>query len=160
MVTPRRIILLLRALTFAAVCVLLVLTIGPFQGLEARLGLSDKVAHIAAFYIVTLLALAIAPRFRRMEIGLMVFGLGVIIELGQGLVGRSLSLGDVVANTTGIVAAALPASIERLRYLARQHPDLSFRDAAGPDRRGRPGHTDPAPDGLKAGRAAPGSGEN
>lgn len=139
MFTPHRTVLALRVLTASAVGVLVILTVGPFQGLEARLGLSDKAAHVVAFYIVTLLAFAIAPRFRRMELALMVFGLGVLIELAQGLVGRSLSLSDVVANSAGIVAAAAPAWIERLRFLARRSPYLSFKDAIGPDRRRRGG---------------------
>ncbi len=149
MLTPRRVVLFLRAMTAIAICVLLVLTMGPFQGLEARFGLSDKVAHVAAFYIVTLLAFAIAPRFRRMELALMVFGLGVAIELGQGIVGRSLSVSDVLANSAGIAAATLPAWIERLRFLARHFPDLPLGQAAGPDRRGRLDEAGPDTAGLE-----------
>jgi VanZ family protein len=127
--------LLLRAVAIVAVGGLLVLTVGPFQGLESRFGLSDTAAHLAAFYIITLLAFAVAPRSRRTDLALATLGLGVLIELAQGVVGRSLSLTDLLADAVGVGAATAPAWVEQLRHLARRHPFLSFPEALAADRR-------------------------
>lgn len=135
MLTPHRTILILRAVAVAVVCALLVLTLGPFQGLESQFGLSDTAAHVMAFYIVTLLAFAVAPRQRRTDLALATLGLGVLIELAQGVLGRSLSLTDLLADAVGVGAATAPAWVEQLRHLARRHPYLSFADALAADRR-------------------------
>lgn len=135
MLTPHRTILILRAIAVAVVGTLLVLTLGPFQGLESRFGLSDTAAHLTAFYIITLLAFAVAPRQRRTDLALATLGLGVLIELAQGVVGRSLSLTDLLADAVGVGAATAPAWVEQLRHLARRHPYLSFADARAADRR-------------------------
>ena len=135
MITPHRTILLLRAVTTIAVLCLLIVTIGPFQGAEGQVGLSDKGAHVIAFYIVTLLVFAVAPQWRRTDLALMTLGLGVLIEVAQGLTGRSVSLLDFLADGVGVAAAMAPAWIESLRYNARRHPYLSFLDIAAKDRR-------------------------
>ena len=140
LLTPHRTIMTLRFITAMAVCVLLVLTLGPFQGLEARVGMSDKAAHCAAFYILTLLVFAVAPNRRRADIALLVLGLGVLIELAQGVLGRSLSMTDLLADAVGVAAATAPAWVERLRYLGRRHPYLSFAAAKDMDRRRRVRH--------------------
>ena len=135
MLTPQRTILLLRLVTGLAVCGLLATTLGPFQGHEQRLGLSDKAAHVSAFYLISLLLFAVAPQRRRSDLALVMLGLGVAIELAQGLLGRSLSLADLLADGVGVAAAIAPAWVERLRYLARRHPYLPFAAALDADRR-------------------------
>lgn len=144
LLTPHRIILVLRAVTGLSVCAVLILTLGPFQGLEARIGLSDKAAHALAFYILTLLLFSIAPRRRRTDLALAALALGILIELSQGLTGRSLSILDFLADALGVAAATAPAWIERFRHSARRRPFLVL-GAAEYDR-----HTGP-----RSGRGAP-----
>lgn len=135
--TPHRILQLLRAAIVFAVLGLLVLTLGPFEGLEARFGLSDGLAHAVAFYGLTLLAFAVAPRTRRTDLAVWVLAFGLVIELAQGLVGRSLSLMDLLADAAGVGVATVPALIERFRDAARRRPYLTFAAIRERDRRGR-----------------------
>jgi VanZ family protein len=99
-----------------------VLMFGPFQGLEERLGFSDKAAHGIAFYMLTLGMFASLPRNRRTDLGLAAIGLGALTEVIQSLVGRDGNFADFAADATGIVAAMLPATVERLRLSMRAQP--------------------------------------
>ncbi len=99
-----------------------ILMFGPFQGLEERLGLNDKAAHIAAFYLLTVGLFACAPRFRRTDIGLGVILLAGLSEVIQFFVGRSMSFGDFAADSVGILGAMLPATVERFRYANAHRP--------------------------------------
>lgn len=145
MITPYRAILLLRVVTAVAILGLLVFTLGPFQGVEARAGLNDKSAHVLAFYVITLLVFSVAPQWRRNDLALATLALGLFIELAQGLTGRSVSLLDLAADAVGVAAATLPGWIERLRYDARRHPYLSFSEISAKDRRKRGGRRRSAP---------------
>lgn len=135
MLTPRRVVHIARLIFLIGVVVLAVLVLGPFQGLEERIGLSDKSAHVIAFYLLGVSALAIAPKWRRTDLMLALLGGGVLVEVLQGFTGRSMSLGDLGADALGLAAAAAPGFIEQLRRLARRHPDLSFAEIAARDRR-------------------------
>lgn len=137
MVTPRRLVELLRSAAILAVVVLTVLLLGPFQGLERHLGLNDAAAHAIAFYAVTVGLFAIAPDHRRTDLALAALAFGVVIESGQALTGRSLSLNDLAWDGAGIAAALLPGLVERLRHLARVAPDQDFAALRGADRRRR-----------------------
>jgi VanZ family protein len=98
-----------------------VLMFGPFQGLEERLGFTDKMAHGTAFYALTLGLFACFPMNRRTDLGLVVIFLGAATEIIQSAVGRDGNFPDFAADSIGILAAMLPATIERLRLSARQH---------------------------------------
>lgn len=137
MLTPHRTLQMLRAATVFAVVALLILTLGPFEGLEARFGLSDGLAHAVAFYGLTLLAFAVAPRTRRTDLAVAMLALGLTIELAQALVGRTLSLSDLLADAAGVGAATAPALIERFRDAARRRPYLTFTAIRERDRRRR-----------------------
>lgn len=106
------------------------LTLGPFQGLERRLGLSDAAAHAIAFYVLSLVLFAAAPRSRRSDLALCAFGVGILIEALQALVGRSLSLSDLAADGAGVLAAFAPAYVERTRARLRRRAGAvtGFRD--------------------------------
>lgn len=93
-----------------------VLMFGPFQGLEEKLGLSDKMAHATAFYALTLGIFVSFPRNRRTDLALIVMFVAGASEVIQGLVGRSMSFGDFAADSAGIAVAMLPAAIERFRH--------------------------------------------
>lgn len=135
LLTPRRLVSLLRLGALGAGALLTALLLGPFQGLERHLGLSDTVAHAIAFYAVTVGLFAIAPHHRRTDLALAALAFGVLIELGQGLTGRSLSLQDLAWDTVGISAALLPGLVERLRHLVRVAPDQDFATLRMQDRR-------------------------
>ena len=101
---------------------LAVLLLGPNLDLEGKLGISDKLAHGAAFYTLTLGLFACFPRNRRTDLGLIVIFLGAASEVLQAVVGRDGNFPDFAADATGIVAAMLPATIERVRMSIRQSP--------------------------------------
>jgi VanZ family protein len=103
---------------------LLVLLLGPFQGLEARLGLSDKTAHAAAFYVLSLGLFASFPRIRRTDLAFGVVGFAAATEIAQLFTGRSGSFEDFAADSAGIVIAVLPAMVERLRYSLHRAPEV------------------------------------
>lgn len=141
---------LMRIGVTAAALGLLGLMLGPFQGLERELGMGDYQAHALAFYGVTLLVFLVAPRSRRSDLVLILFGVGLLIELAQGVVGRAMSLTDVLANTLGIAAAYAPGLAEQVRRQLRHHPDRSITTMDRLDRRRR------APSSATASSAAAG----
>lgn len=126
MLTPRRLVTFLRLAAVACGIGLTVLLLGPFQGLERHLGLDDTAAHAIAFYAVTVGLFAVAPHHRRTDLALAAFAFGVLIEIAQGLTGRSLSIVDLAWDSAGILAALAPGQVERLRHLIRAAPDQSF----------------------------------
>ena len=135
LLTPRRIVLLLRICAVACGLGMAVLLLGPFQGLERVFGLGDKPAHAVAFFCVATGLFAIIPNWRRGDIALGVLLLGVLSEGLQGLTGRSMSLTDFMADASGVLIALIPGWIERLRLLARTHPDVGFAAIRAADRR-------------------------
>jgi hypothetical protein len=102
------------------------LMLGPFQGLEGELGLTDKAAHAIAFYVATLGCFAALPNMRRTETGLMMLVFGASVELIQGLTGRAMSLSDFLADSVGVAAASLPAAVERWRYSLKNEAKLAL----------------------------------
>lgn len=135
--TPNRLVLILRLAAVVSGLCLTALLLGPFQGLEQTLGLSDKEVHAIAFFAVTVGLFVIAPRRRRTDLALAALAFGVIIELVQGLTGRSASLSDLMADSVGILAAVLPGMAERLRHHIRTHPNLDFGSIRMLDQRQR-----------------------
>ncbi|WP_426042664.1 hypothetical protein [Brevundimonas sp. TWP2-3-4b1] len=133
--TPRRLVSLLRITAGVCAVGLTGLLLGPFQGLEQAFHLTDKEAHALAFFGVTLGLFAIAPRFRRTDLALGALAFGVLIELAQGLTGRSVSLIDLMADGVGILAALAPGMVERLRHHVRTSPDVDFASIRARDRR-------------------------
>jgi hypothetical protein len=138
LLTPDRLIRMLRPA--AAVCALglAVLMLGPFHGVERVFGLTDGPAHAIAFFWIATGLFAIAPEWRRGDIALAALLIAVLSETLQGLTGRSLSLLELAADAVGIVVAMIPGWVERLRSLARSHPDATFAEIRAMDRRGRP----------------------
>lgn len=104
---------------FAAMVVLL---LGPFQGLEQHFGLSDKTAHAAAFYVLSLALFAALPGLRRTDLALGLLAFAAATEIGQTMTGRSGSIADFAADGTGVLIAVLPAMVERLRYILGRAP--------------------------------------
>lgn len=144
MLTPRRTILLARLMFCLGACGLLVLMLGPFQGLEQVFGLNDKAAHVIAFYGLAIALFTIAPTRRRGDLSLFLVAAALGVELLQGLTGRSVSVVDFLAGSLGVCAAWAPGQIERLRHLARTRPDHTFAEIADDDKRRRRAARSPA----------------
>lgn len=97
----------IRWMTAIAVVGLLGLMLGPFQRIEQESGISDKVAHILAFGIVTV---ALLVNFRHLSpwtVASLAFALAILVEGGQGLLGRDAELADLFAGSIGIAVVTL-----------------------------------------------------
>ncbi len=87
---------------------LVALMLGPFQGLEAKMGMSDKQAHIVAFYGLSIALMLGLPKIRKTDVLLLLIAFGGLLEVAQTFTGRSGSLGDWAANCAGTALAVLP----------------------------------------------------
>ena len=133
--TPHK---LMRALRLGAALLALATPIalaGPFRYDDLGLPFPDTVAHALIFYALTLAAFAALPRSRAREVALAMIGVGLLSELVQSLVGRQMSLHDIVGDTAGVLIAYAPIAITRLRELARTHPHATFAELRRMDRR-------------------------
>lgn len=137
MTTPRQVVALARVAFGLFVLALTVALLGPFQGAEKHLGLSDVAAHVLAFYVLSVAGLTVAPHARREDMARLVIVFAIATEVIQGVTGRSMSLADFAADMGGLIGAMLPSYIDRLRYLVRTQPDLDFAIIAAEDRRQR-----------------------
>ncbi len=81
----------------------------------------DKAEHFAAFYALTVLALAAFPRRHLVLIGVLLSAFGGLIELVQALpiVNRDADVRDWIADTIAILAAFAPIVAAHLRALFR-----------------------------------------
>jgi len=81
----------------------------------------DKAEHFIAFYSLTGLGVAAFPRRRLWVIGILLSGLGALIEFVQGLsvVHRDRDFWDWVADTIAIMAALSPMLLVWWRGLVR-----------------------------------------
>ena len=69
-----------------------------------RLNISDKLQHFGAYAVLAFVpVLHERPRVVG-AIALSLIGLGVALEFGQALVSRDFEIGDMVADTAGVVA--------------------------------------------------------
>lgn len=115
-----------KALLYIRICLALlsitvaVLVLGPFSGAEQAFGLTDKEAHIIAFFALTLMLQLAFPRVRRTDLALGVLVLGALIEVAQLFTGRSASVGDWLADLIGVSVATLPSYAETFRHFVRQ----------------------------------------
>lgn len=88
---------------------------------QIALSPDDKVSHIAAFYGLTALSMAVFPRVHLVILCLVLGLLGAGIEYGQGVVGREVSLKDMVANLIGMLISLLPVAVHSLRITLKGH---------------------------------------
>lgn len=114
-----------KALLYIRICLALltvtvaVLVLGPFSGAEQAFGLTDKEAHIIAFFVLTVMLQLAFPRVRRTDLALGVLVLGALIEVAQLFTGRSASVGDWLADLIGVSVATLPSYAETFRHYVR-----------------------------------------
>lgn len=102
-----RALALARAGTTLGALALIALMLGPFQGLERRVGLTDVLAHAVGFAIITAAILLNLPRLGRLPAAGLSLALGGGIELLQAGLGRSASLPDLAADLVGIALVAV-----------------------------------------------------
>jgi len=133
--TPHKLMMLLRAGAVIAGLAAVAALSGPFKYSDLNLPFPDTVAHGMLFYGLTLVATGALPRSRAFDIALAFVGLGAASEFAQSLVGREMSLHDVLGDTAGVVAAYAPVALGRLRELARTHPHVTFAELRRTDRR-------------------------
>lgn len=101
-----RALALVRAGATAGAVMLIALMLGPFQGLEQRVGMTDVLAHVAGFAIITAAILLNLPRLGRLPAAGLALALGITVELLQAQLGRSASLSDLAADLVGIALVA------------------------------------------------------
>lgn len=135
MLTPRHALFLLRLLAVAGTVGLVILLLGPYQGLELRFGMTDKPAHAIAAFFFTQALFMVAPGWRRLDLALIVLLLGALVEVAQGATGRSMSISDFAADGLGVSVALVPGLIEQLRRHVRTSPDVAFAEIRKGDRR-------------------------
>lgn len=85
---------------------LIALMLGPFQGLEQRVGMTDVLAHAVGFAIITAAILLNLPRLGRLPAAGLALAVGLGIEMLQAQLGRSASLSDLGADLVGIALVA------------------------------------------------------
>ena len=91
----------------------LIASIVPLSELPKMGGISDKLEHVVAYFVLALWFAGIYPRSRYPMIGVALLVMGIVIEGLQGSMnlGRQADLRDVYANTIGIVCGLLLALI-------------------------------------------------
>ena len=102
-------------LWIAAICVVIVGSLlpaaSPLMVALGRLGINDKVEHFCAYLTLSALpVIGLEDRHRAIWAAVSMFLLGVLLEGGQHFSpGRSVELGDVIANGLGVASGLLLA---------------------------------------------------
>ena len=100
----------LRALGFGAVTLVLLCAGLREQPLEQMFAEEDKLHHWLGFMVFALSARLAFPRVRWLWVALGCLLMGLLIELVQGwLPLRTASLGDMLANSLGVISGLLIA---------------------------------------------------
>ncbi|MFN3521237.1 MAG: hypothetical protein ACK4YQ_03235 [Phenylobacterium sp.] len=115
--SPERLPLLPRIVTFGfAVTVLLWLSLVPSSALPRSITFWDKAEHALAYLVLTGLGLLLFPRRPLALIGgVLVLGVGLELLQAATQLGRQGDWRDVVANATGVAAAAVAVGAFRRR---------------------------------------------
>lgn len=137
MLTPKRLLVVLRLVYAAGVGLMAILMFGPYQGLEQSFGMNDTAAHALAFYLATMGLFLIAPTRRRDDLILFVIAAALAVEIIQPFTGRSMALSDFLAGVGGVMTAYLPGRIEWFRKTARRYPNMTYAEIRARDRRRR-----------------------
>lgn len=128
-VSAARLVLLTGALA------VVVLTLGPIQGMESHLGLTDKEAHALAFGGLLAVSFLAFPRMRRNDLMIAALVLGAAIEVAQVIAHRDGNIPDWIADAAGILTVYGASMIETVRKMAREQGDLTFAQIRAMDRR-------------------------
>lgn len=95
-------------------------------------GVSDKIWHFLAFYVLSLSAASAAPRVHLGYIAAAAIGFGIFIEAVQAVpaLGRTPSVLDVVADLAGVFAALAPALVVHWRDRSKAQPQKTCEQTA------------------------------
>lgn len=98
-----------RVLLLTALALITDLALQPGYEMPTRLFGSDKLEHVGAFFVLTLLARLSFPRLPLLIPTTILMLYGIWIEYMQSLphIGRTASIADAVADLVGILLAAL-----------------------------------------------------
>jgi hypothetical protein len=75
----------------------------PLKTAIDELEISDLILHFAPYFILAFLPAFFEPRRTVWAIALLLPLVGVALEFAQELVGRTFGIGDIVANTAGVL---------------------------------------------------------
>jgi|TARA_B110000196_G_scaffold317172_1_gene329803 VanZ family protein len=81
-----------------------------FNSAFSEITILDEIAHISIFFVISLLFYGSFHMKRRFLIGL-VMAMGATTEVMQGMVGRSASFSDFLADSLGVVFAMTLVSV-------------------------------------------------
>jgi VanZ family protein len=113
-VLPLRYPLVWSALGWLLVLGVIVGSLAPGNSLPTFFSFHDKVLHFAAYFVLTLWFTGLYRRALYLAVAAVLFGLGVALDMLQGLTAtRSLDWYDVAADLLGI-SAGLAISISYL----------------------------------------------
>lgn len=93
--------------------------VGPFGSVEAASGISDKIAHVAAFAIIPICLAIVFPFGRLSTLAIVSMLLGGAIEIVQGWVGRDADWLDWAADGVGVLIAVMILGALRWRNARR-----------------------------------------
>jgi VanZ family protein len=132
---PSHFVIAARIMLLIGGLVVAVLALGPFQGAERLVGLSDKTAHAVAFGGLLAVSFLAFPRSRRGDLAIAALVLGAGVEVAQLFGHRSASLLDWLADAAGVATIYGASMIETIRKMARDHGGQTFAEIAALDRR-------------------------
>ncbi|MFT4911776.1 MAG: VanZ family protein [Brevundimonas sp.] len=117
----------IRLIAAAVIVVLLSLMLGPVLEIEQTARVSDKLAHVVAFFLIAGCIEVLIWRGTVLLSCLMALVIGGLVELIQGGTGRDASWGDFLADFIGVsVAFVVMTTLKpRLDRIMRPGPDLS-----------------------------------
>lgn len=138
MLKPSHFVIAARGVLVMGGLAVAVLALGPFQGAERLVGLSDKTAHALAFGGLLAVSFLAFPRSRRSDLAIAALVLGAGVEIAQLFGHRSASLLDWLADAAGVATIYGASMIETVRKMARDHGGKTFAEIAALDRRRAP----------------------
>ncbi|MGE0113876.1 MAG: VanZ family protein [Steroidobacteraceae bacterium] len=104
-------------LGWIAVTIALILNLMPGYELHG-INLNDKLEHVMGYVLLTLWFCGIYPRARYWAIALAFLGMGVLVEILQGVMhwGRTADIHDVYADMVGIGVGLTLAALGLYRW--------------------------------------------
>ncbi|ESQ84932.1 hypothetical protein AEAC466_07700 [Asticcacaulis sp. AC466] len=92
-----------------------ILAFGPFGGQEARIGLTDKEAHVLSTFVITCLAILALPKLRKWDVALLCLVGGGLVEVVQTMTGRDGDMADWLADAFGVALVMIPMTVQSMR---------------------------------------------
>jgi VanZ family protein len=115
------------AMAYLIILTIIILSLIPHPEEITHLTFSDKIQHVLAYAVAMFWFGLCFRRDRLYIIGIILFIMGVIIEIIQGQTGyRTMSFYDVVANVTGVLIGLL-LSFSRLSLALQYIEKLFFK---------------------------------